>query len=251
MTARQLRRAQERKAAKLARKAATSSIVASAYHEMAAHHEPATLPETPTAQPKTTPHAVRTGLTGRTILLPGDDADAYAAHLDRFIGLHHPVTDPERALVQSIADSDWRLLRIPSLEAGIYALGRLEFAELFSSEEDPAVRKALIDAKIFLTYGRQLNNLSIQENRLRKQRDRDLSTLAQLQEERRARRNSELNDATRLYEQALQAGEAFDPAGFGFEFSTEEIESWLAHLKLVRKGHSHSMAAILTRGANR
>ncbi|HZQ50808.1 MAG TPA: hypothetical protein VFB14_08810, partial [Bryobacteraceae bacterium] len=64
---------------------------------------------------------------------------------------------------------EWRLQRIPSLEAGIYALGRLELANLFPDEEE-SVRKQLIEAKIFLTYQRQLNNLSVQENRLRRQK---------------------------------------------------------------------------------
>ena len=54
---------------------------------------------------------------------------------------------------------------------GIYALGRLEFAELFPGETE-AVRKHLVEAKIFLAYRRDLNNLSIQEGRLRRQREK-------------------------------------------------------------------------------
>jgi len=49
---------------------------------------------------------------------------------------YEPVGDEEQTLVQSLADTQWRLLRIPSLEAGICALGRLEFAELFANEEE-------------------------------------------------------------------------------------------------------------------
>ncbi|HEY7304534.1 MAG TPA: hypothetical protein VH601_10490, partial [Bryobacteraceae bacterium] len=109
-------------------------------------------------------------MTGRTVLLPGDDAALYEAHVSRFIERFQPVGEEEQNLVQSLADTEWRLLRIPSLEAGIYALGQLEFAELFP-HEDEAVRKQLIEAKVFLTYQRQLNNLSIQENRLLRRRE--------------------------------------------------------------------------------
>jgi hypothetical protein len=119
-------------------------------------------------------NALKTGLTGRTVLLPDDDLAAYTALVASFNARYQPVGDAESMLVQSLADTEWRLLRIPALEMGIYALGRLECAELFPSEEE-SVRKALIEAKIFLTYQRQLNNLSTQENRLRRQREKDLA----------------------------------------------------------------------------
>ena len=139
----------------------------------------------------------------------------------------------------------------PSLEAGIYALGRLEFADDFASEEDPATRSALIEAKIYLTYGRQLNNLGIQERRLRNQLAEDLDQLKQMQKERRQRANAALTHAVQLYEEAKKEGEEFDPAEFGFEFSMEEIEQRLAHLELVRAGRSHSIPEILTRKSSK
>ena len=204
-------------------------------------------PRTPDGKNTSSLNALKTGLTGRTVLLPSDDLAAYEAHLARFAAEHQPATDSERALVQSLADTEWRLLRIPALEAGIYALGRLELASQFSFEENPAVRNALLDAKIFLTYGRQLNNLSLQENRLRNQRDRDLADLQQLQKERRSAQNADLLNAVKLYEEALANKSSFDPAAFGFEFSMDEIQHRLDQLKLVRGGRSHSIAAVLTR----
>ena len=143
-------------------------------------------PTSETGKTKSSLNAVKTGLTGRTVLLPGDDAALYEAHVARFIDRCQPTGDEEQNLVQSLADTEWRLLRIPSLEMGIYALGRLEFAELFP-KEDEAVRNQLIEAKIFLSYQRQLNNLSIQENRLRRQREKDTAGLKELQEQRRRR----------------------------------------------------------------
>src|SRR5258708_6204217 len=107
-------------------------------------------------------NAVKTGLTGRTVLLPCDDVALYEAHVSRFIKHHQSAGEDECDFVQSLADTEWRLLRIPSLEIGIYALGHIEFAELFANE-DEAVRKHLIEARTFLTYQRQLNNLSVQE----------------------------------------------------------------------------------------
>jgi hypothetical protein len=141
-------------------------------HANRANAELSTGPKTPEGKAKSSLNAVKTGLTGRTVLLPAEDAAAYQRHIQRFFDEYEPSTDAEEALVQSVADTEWRLLRIPSLEMGIYALGRTELAAKFD-QEDPAVRASLIEAQIFLTYQKQLNNLSVQEGRLRKQRETD------------------------------------------------------------------------------
>ena len=64
---------------------------------------------------------------------------------------------------------------------GIYALGRLEFADLFPDHEEGS-RKILIDAKVFLAY--QLVNLGVQEGRLRRQAEKDLADLRALHQPR-------------------------------------------------------------------
>ena len=118
---------------------------------------------------KSSHNALKTGLTGRTILLPTDDVDAYRKLVAIIETKFAPETGAEKLIVQSIADIEWRLLRIPTLEAGIYALGRNELAAECSSETDPQVRAAMIEALIFRTHRKELNNLTLQENRLRRQ----------------------------------------------------------------------------------
>ena len=182
-------------------------------------------PTSETGKAKSSLNAVKTGLTGRTVLLPGDDAALYESHVSQFVKRLAPTGEQEQNLVQSLADTEWRLLRIPSLEMGIYAVGRLEFAELFPNE-DPSVRNQLIEAKVFLAYQRQLNNLSIQENRLRRQREKDTIALRELQNARKQQIQARLDTAARQYIQAVHNGtyQAFEPAELGFEFSLGEIE---------------------------
>jgi hypothetical protein len=182
-------------------------------------------PTSETGKAKSSLNAVKTGLTGRTVLLPSDDAAVYEGHVAEFMKRLAPVGEDEQNLVQSLADTEWRLLRIPALEMGIYAVGRVEFAELFASE-DEAVRKHLIEAKIFLAYQRQLNNLSIQEGRLRRQREKDTAALGQLQDKRKRQAQARLDKAAREYILAVHEGrhEAFEPAELGFEFSLGQIE---------------------------
>jgi hypothetical protein len=170
-------------------------------------------------------NALKTGLTGRTVLLPSEDAALYEAHLAQFRERYQPVGDQQLTLVQSLADTHWRLARMPSLEMGIYALGRLEFAELFPDQEE-GVRKQLIEAKIYLAYHRQLANLSIQEGRLRRQAEKDLAALQALQQPRIKETQARLNEAAKLYISAVHRNqhELFDAEALGFEFTIEQIE---------------------------
>jgi hypothetical protein len=166
-------------------------------------------PASDAGKAKSSLNALKTGLTGRTILLPDEDPQLYQAHVESFFDEWKPAGERERSLVQAIAETEWRLMRIPTLEAGIYDLGQLEFAELFL-DEDPTRRARLIKAKILMTYQRQFNNLSIQENRLCRRREKDTATLRQLQAERKQPEEQEKESAL--------------PSEIGFEFSTEQKE---------------------------
>ena len=181
-------------------------------------------PTTPEGKAKSSMNAVKTGLTGRTVLLPSDDAAIYQQHLDSHSKQFAPATDEEKSLVQTIADFEWRLLRIMPLEAGIYAIGMRELASMFPEESNPLTRAALIQAQIFLTYRKDLTNLSLQERRLRNQRDTDIAQLEKLQSERRTKQAADLKRAIALYKSAQQRNISFDPAAFGFVFSVQEIE---------------------------
>jgi hypothetical protein len=130
-------------------------------------------------------NAVRTGLTGRTVLLPSDDAEAYHRHVTAYESAYRPVGLRETELVQSLADAQWRLQRIPGLEMAIYARGRQEFAESHP-DQDIALRANLIDLDVHLKYEKQLRNLQLQESRLHRRYEKEMAELRQLQQERSA-----------------------------------------------------------------
>jgi hypothetical protein len=181
-------------------------------------------PKTDAGKVKSSHNAVKSGLTGRTVLLPTDDVPAYELLIQSMIDLHRPACYEENLLVQSLADTEWRLRRIPGLEAGIYALGRLEAADTFAEYPE------LIDAQTFLKNKRELGNLSIQETRLRRMREKDLARLRQIQAER-AENEQQKKDAAEptvpaaavaLYMEAKQAA-ASNPSlnisEIGFDFA--------------------------------
>ena len=195
MSARSIRRAAERKAAKLAAKAgihfptATSAAVAEPV-EQQQEEQPFTASasvgasfgfEQPSAPPKppisdakmaankanaqhstgaksaagraiSSMNAIKTGLTSRTVLLPTEDALAYQQHLDREFKRLAPTTDEEKSLAQSIADANWRILRVVPLEASIWAVALIKMGDLYPHITDPAERQSLINGEIQLAY---------------------------------------------------------------------------------------------------
>lgn len=168
-----------------------------------------TCPKTEHGNAKSCLNAVKTGVTGRTVLLAGDDAAAYELHLAAFEDEYKPVGLRECELVQSIADTWWRLRRIPALEMALFAKGRVEFADLFE-EHELAARPLLIDAHTFLTYEKQIRNLQLQEARLARRREKETAELRALQLERTGR----LVPVVPVKEDRKQSG---------FEFSNAEI----------------------------
>jgi hypothetical protein len=195
-----------------------------------ANAQKSTGPVTPEGRAKSSLNAVKTGLTGQTVLLPSDDVAAYEAHVQQHIADYSPVTAQERNLVQRIADAEWRINRIAPLEASIYAIGRIKLAHLHPEETDPAVRETLIQGEIFLAYRRDLNNLALQDRRLRNQQKTDIAQLRALQQERQDANKQKTDTQAKMLTaigimwDSKKINMPFDPAYFGFEFSLPEIE---------------------------
>ena len=128
MTDRSIRRAIERKAKKLERKRLQNTLPSEARLEAnRANAQLSTGPRSENGKAKSSLNAIKTALTGSTILLPADDTAAYQRHLEAFEQEFHPVGLRECELGQSIADTWWRLRRIPVLEMALFAKGRIEF----------------------------------------------------------------------------------------------------------------------------
>jgi len=128
-------------------------------------------------------NAVKSALTGRTVLLPTDDRDEYAAFLAEFQNDLQPVGQLECELVQIIVDCHWRLRRIQELEYALYAHGEEQFADAFADcpEQD---RRSKIILQTHLAYQKELRNLHIQESRIDRKRKKALDEFHQLQAQR-------------------------------------------------------------------
>ena len=138
-------------------------------------------------------NAVKSALTGRTVLLPTDDRDEYARFLADFEEQLKPVGQLECELVQIIVDCHWRLRRIQELEHALYAHGHEQFESVF--EDCPeSERRSRILLQTHLTYEKQFRNLHIQEARIDRKRAKALAELDRLQAEREPVEEPSLHD---------------------------------------------------------
>ena len=188
-------------------------------------------------------NAVKTGLCGRIVLVADEEeAAAYREHIERVFAWWDPDNVEEHALVQALADTQWRLESIPGLESALYAQARLRGTPLLQ-HPDPVAQRLLLQAQAEVAEAKALKNLRLHERRLRRQYEKDKAELTELREERfegekrerqvelkrqqeEAKRRQEEAEQQRRQEQVRQRAErrkAREEAATnnnGFEFST-------------------------------
>jgi len=168
-----------------------------------ANSQHSTGPRTDPGKQRSSLNALRHGLTAASPVLPSEDPAAYDSHRRQFFDEYQPANATESQLVQELADTSWRLNRIPLLEA-----------RLISGEDSLAI----LDAH------RLLSNLGIQSHRLSRQFQKTLATLRDLQADRRLHERRQLKDAAALLELHKHKQQPWHPSDHGFVFSKEEVE---------------------------
>jgi hypothetical protein len=174
-----------------------------------ANSEHSTGPRTEQGKQRSSLNALRHGLTARTAVLPTEDPEAHQRHIQQFLDEYKPATPTETQLVHEIADTGWRLKRIPLLEAA-----------LLSQDPNPP---SLIP---------QLASLGLHGSRLSRQFQKALEQLRDIQEERRRLHRRQLTEAAeiliRLQRKQLSSKPAselaWEPSDDGFVFSKQQVE---------------------------
>jgi hypothetical protein len=166
--------------------------------------EPAEAPESTFGQPtspkgraRSSMNALRHGLTARVVVLPSEDMDAYRAFSKEIVDCLDPQTPVERQFAQTVADNQWRINRVRSIEDGMLGMGHFEDANNFDTDHTE-IHSAMTAARAFREDSKAFVNLSIYEQRLHRSMKEALRQLKELQAERRDRRKAEMDDAIRL-----------------------------------------------------
>jgi len=160
-------------------------------------------PRTAAGKLRSSQNALTHGLTSHSPVLATEDLAAYQLHCRKFLDEYHPATPTETQLTQELADTAWRLNRIPSLEAA-----------LLSQNPNP---QTLIP---------QLATLGLHYSRLSRQFQRAVDKLREIQADRRETQERDLKRATGLQELHKRKGIPYDPSQDGFVFSNQQIEDF-------------------------
>ena len=183
-------------------------------------------PKTEAGKHRSSLNAMRHGLTGQTIVLPKEDLDAYNRFTQQSFDDLKPVGFLEKQFAQIIADTLWRLHRIPALESNLIALGFDEHSNSISTEH-PEAHAALVIIEAMREETRALNAISQHGARLSRQLERTLMQLQTLQAQRRATEASQLSEAAALLQMDRKQGLPYQPSEDGFVFSNTEIETFI------------------------
>jgi hypothetical protein len=183
-------------------------------------------PKTEAGKKRSSLNAYRHGLTGQTIILPAEDLDAYKAFTRTFVDDYKPVGTTEKQLVQSLADTSWRLNRAAALENNLIGLGFDEHSNSISTEH-PEAHAAIVIIEAMREQTRQLAVLGLHTARLSRHFKETLKQLNDAQEKRRAIEATHLREAAALYQMDKKQGLPYNPAEDGFVFSTAEIETFI------------------------
>jgi len=172
-------------------------------------------PKTTEGKSNSSRNNLRHGLTGQISLLPTEDREAHDAFCNELIQSFAPETPMETQLAQSIAEDSWRLNRAVAIENNMFALGH--------QHERREIQIALADARTFLAQAAAFNLLSIYEQRVNRNLQRNMKLLRELQAERKAQRDRAMEEAKLLAQLNLMNGLAYEPERNGFVFSHTEI----------------------------
>jgi hypothetical protein len=138
------------------------------------------------------------------LLADEEEAEAYRAHVKRVVTWWNPAHIEEHALVQALADTQWRLESIPGLESALYAQARLCGRPLLT-HPDPTAQRLLLNAQAEVAEAKALKNLRLHERRLRRQFEQDKAELNELRNARLKREAQKRQaEAERQQEEAGQ-----------------------------------------------
>jgi len=203
-----------------------------------ANAQKSTGPRTEAGKQRSKLNALRHGLTGQTVVLPTEDHSAYQRHSQAFLDEYRPQGATETQLVQSITDISWQLNRAAAVETNLFSLGITEMEDRIRANH-PQAEDALAMALAFREHNRAFANLGVYRQRLTRQFERTLILLRQIQAERRANEERQLDNAAKILKMHQDANLPYEPAQDGFVFSKAEIEAYIEREERWQQADDH------------
>jgi len=186
-----------------------------------ANSKHSTGPRTAAGKSRSSQNARTHGLTAQSVVLAPEEEAAYQQLCHKFFDEYQPATVTEATLVQLLADTSWRLNRIPHLEAAV-------FADTTQPSQDAI---------------HQVAKLGLYSSRLSRQFLNTLKQLREIQDDRRQRERHELRKAAELLVQHEHQEKPWDPADDGFVFSRSQVAQFAIREMRLNSARIYSSAA--------
>src|SRR4051794_28099361 len=155
-------------------------------------------PKTEQGKAASSQNSLKHGFTAQTVLLPGEDPAEYQSLTQGMTTDLAPGNTIESSLTKELIDLQWRLQRVPRLEATILSFDLPDF--------------------------KALNNISLHAGRMKRQYSATLKEFLQLQAVRKQQEESAMEEAMILRRADVILGRPTNLAQFGFVFTVDEVD---------------------------
>jgi hypothetical protein len=181
-------------------------------------------PKTEAGRNRSRMNALRHGLTGQVTTMTDEDRAAHDQFSKALMKDLAPDGAMEIQLAQRVATDSWRLNRASAIEDNLFALGQLQNAGQ-ACPDVPQIDAALISARVFTLESKQLQLLTLYEQRINRSIQKNLAMLQSLQATRKAEHEAAMKEAAALLQLSEMKGLEYSPAKDGFLFSTDQIHA--------------------------
>jgi len=149
-----------------------------------ANAQKSTGPRTEEGRSKTRMNALRDGFTGQVITLSAEDLPIFEKFKSDLIKDLAPKTTMELSLANAIAWDTWRLNHLRAVEMNMYAIGSNDQDTVIDAD-DVRIHTAMSAAMTFAKESNKFALMSVYEQRMNRSLHKNLTTLRDLQAERK------------------------------------------------------------------
>jgi hypothetical protein len=191
-------------------------------------------PKTEAGRNRSRMNALRHGLTGQVTTMTDEDRAAHDQFSNALIKDLAPEGPMETQLAQRIATDSWRLNRAGAIEDNLFALGQLQNTGQ-ACPDVPQIDAALVSARVFTVESKQLQLLTLYEQRINRSIQKNLAMLQSLQATRKAEHEAAMKEAAALLQLSEMKGLEYAPAKDGFGFSNDQIHAAIDREQRLRR----------------
>jgi hypothetical protein len=181
-------------------------------------------PTSPEGKKKSSQNARRHGITAQTTIMTEEDRIKHEEFCSRIVIHLAPLGPMELFHASSVAEEAWRLNHARAQCNNIVALSHFDGTGDIYSTEHPEIHTAITSAHATRDNSKQLELMSLYEQRIHRSLQKHSEQLKKLQAERKAQHDTDLDNARLLSQLAQLRNLPYIPAQDGFVFSNAEID---------------------------